>query len=153
HLAFLLALLLVEASLWEVAKVVTGFTVGHSITLALAILGVLRPETSAIEALIGLSIALVAGENLWLLAGRPGGVPWAIGGVLLALAAGAAIGVGGVPALTLAGLALFTLCYFHLLERVSYPARLRWAVAFLFGLIHGFGFAGVLIEAHLPPAR
>ena len=153
HLAFLLALLLIEGSLWEVAKVVTGFTVGHSITLALAILGVLRPEASAIEALIGLSIALVAGENLWLLAGRPARLPWALGATLCALALVAARGWGGVPALTLAGLALFSVCYFALLERVSRPVRLRWAVAFLFGLIHGFGFAGVLVEAHLPTQR
>jgi len=153
HLAFLLALLLIEASLWEVAKVVTGFTVGHSITLALAILGAIRPEAAAVEALIGLSIALVAGENLWLLGGRQRSVPWTIAAVLLALAVAATAGWGGVPALTLAGLALFALCYFQLLERVQNPARLRWGVAFLFGLIHGFGFAAILLEAHLPPAR
>jgi hypothetical protein len=153
HLAFLFALLLIEGSMWEVAKVVTGFTVGHSLTLALAILGVVRPETGAIEALIGLSIALVAGENLWLLGGRPRFVPWGLGAVLLALGAGAAAGFGRVPGLTLAGLALFSLSYFELLERVSQPVRLRWAVAFLFGLVHGFGFAGVLVEAHLPTQR
>jgi hypothetical protein len=73
--------------------------------------------------------------------------------LLLALAAGAVAGWGGVSALTLAGLALFCLCYLALLERVAQPARLRWAVAFLFGLIHGFGFAGVLLEAHLPARR
>ena len=33
------------------------------------------------------------------------------------------------------------------------PAPLRAAVAFVFGLIHGFGFAGVLLEAELPSER
>jgi hypothetical protein len=36
---------------------------------------------------------------------------------------------------------------------VSRPARLRAAVAFVFGLVHGFGFAGVLAEMELPTAR
>jgi hypothetical protein len=40
-----------------------------------------------------------------------------------------------------------------LLSRVSQPARLRVGVAFAFGLIHGFGFAGVLNELALPPGR
>ena len=66
HLAFLLALLLIGSSLGEVAKVVTGFTVAHSITLGLTILGYVRPEARSVEALIGLSIALVAAENVWL---------------------------------------------------------------------------------------
>ena len=51
-------------------RIVTGFTVAHSLTLALAVFGVLRPAAAPIEALIGLSIALVAAENLWLAGGR-----------------------------------------------------------------------------------
>ena len=153
HLAFLLALLLVEGTLLDVTKVVTGFTVGHSITLGLAILGAVAPAGRAIEALIGLSIALVAAEDLWLLGGAPGALPRVVALVLAALAVGAAAGHGAVPALTLGGLALFALSYFALLRRVAAPARLRWAVAFLFGLIHGFGFAGVLLEARLPAGQ
>lgn len=153
HLAFLLALLLLEASAWDVAKVVTGFTIGHSITLALALVGVVRPDMPAIEALIGLSIALVAAEDLWLLGGRPRFLRWALAALLLALAGVALGGWIGVPALTLAGLALFVLCYFALLDRSERPTRVRWAVAFLFGLLHGFGFAGILLEARLPPQR
>ena len=33
------------------------------------------------------------------------------------------------------------------------PARLRVAIAFCFGLVHGFGFAGVLAEISLPRDR
>jgi HupE/UreJ protein len=153
HMAFLLALLLIGTSLLEVAEVVTGFTVGHSITLALAVLGYVRPERSPIEALIGLSIALVAAENVWLISGRGRVLPWIVGGVLACLALVAARGYGRVPGLTLAGLALFSLCYLGLVERVARPAVLRWAIAFIFGLIHGFGFAAVLVEAHLTAER
>ena len=58
-----------------------------------------------------------------------------------------------MPALTLAGLAVFTTCYFALLGRVRRTAQLRWAIAFLFGLVHGCGFAAVLLQAHLPAER
>ena len=50
-------------------------------------------------------------------------------------------------------MALFTLCYFALLGRAERPARLRVAIAFAFGLVHGFGFAGVLLEISLPTSR
>ena len=134
-------------------RIVTGFTIAHSLTLALAVFGVVRPPTGAIEALIGLSIALVATENLWLAGGRRRAVRWTVTLVLVALAAVAASGRGAVPALTLLGLALFAACYFALLAAVARPAPLRAAVAFVFGLVHGFGFAGVLLEAQLPSER
>jgi hypothetical protein len=153
HLAFLLALLLIETSLAEVARVVTGFTIAHSVTLALATLGYVRPEAAAIEALIGLSIALVAAENVWLHAGRGRWLPWVAITALGGLALAARLGHGSVPALTFAGLALFCLCYFDVLRRTARPTLARWAIAFLFGLVHGFGFAGVLAEAQLPPDR
>jgi hypothetical protein len=153
HLAFVLALLLLATSLREVAWLVTSFTLAHSITLGLAVLGVLRPDGAAVEALIGYSIALVAAENGWLLAGRGIAVPALATAGLCALAALAAAGIGAVPAAALLGLALFSLCHFGLLAQVERPARLRAAVAFAFGLVHGFGFAGVLAEMELPPQR
>jgi hypothetical protein len=76
HLLFLLALLLpaplmvfgsrwaglasVRQSLLRIVKVVTAFTVGHSITLALAALGVVRVPSRPLEVLIALSILLSA---------------------------------------------------------------------------------------------
>ena len=153
HLAFLLALLLLAESLREVAALVTGFTVAHSVTLALAALGVLHPEPAAVDALIGFSIALVAAENGWLLGGRGRLVPSLAVLGLLALAALHAAGRGSVPGLALVGLALFVMCHFALLDRAERPARLRAAVAFAFGLVHGFGFAGVLAEMDLPRSR
>jgi hypothetical protein len=150
HLAFVLALLLLAGTLGEVAALVTSFTVAHSVTLAIATLGLVHPDTAAVEALIGFSIALVAAENAWILAGRGRVVPLAVaaGLGLLALAPHSAVAPAG-----LAGLALFSLCHFALLDRSSRPARLRVAVAFAFGLVHGFGFAGVLAELALPRAQ
>jgi hypothetical protein len=153
HLAFVLALLLLARRVREVAVLVTSFTAAHSVTLALAVLGLVRPNGAAIESLIGYSIALVAAENAWLLGGRGVAVPAAVALGTAGLAALAAFGTGAVAPLVLVGLALFAACHFALLARVSRPARLRAAVAFVFGLVHGFGFAGVLAEMELPAAR
>ncbi|MFN8641462.1 MAG: HupE/UreJ family protein [Candidatus Binatia bacterium] len=98
HLVFLLGLLLLGGRLGDVVRIVTGFTVAHSLTLALAVFGVARPPSGAIEALIGLSIALVATENLWLSAGRRPAVRWAVVLGLAGLAVLAATGRGAVPA-------------------------------------------------------
>ncbi|HET7866332.1 MAG TPA: HupE/UreJ family protein [Burkholderiaceae bacterium] len=51
-------------ALWQVARVVTAFTVAHSITLALAMLGVLNPPSRWIESLIAASVVLAALNNL-----------------------------------------------------------------------------------------
>ena len=153
HVAFVLALLLLATSLREVATLVTAFTIAHSITLGLAVLGIYRPEPVSIEVLIGFSIALVAIENSWLLSGRGGSIPTLLVALLGLCAAGALVGSGQVHALTWLGLALFTWCHFRLLEVHPRPARLRALVAFAFGLAHGFGFAGILMELDLPAKR
>ena len=155
HLVFLLALLLLGASFVEVATIVTGFTVAHSVTLALGVLGVVQPLSAAIESLIGLSIAIVALENFALTSGRATrrAIMLALGAGLLAAALAAAAGALAIPASALLGVGLFALCSLGLLERLASPARLRWLVAFVFGLIHGFGFAGMLSEIGLPPGR
>ena len=62
HILFLLALMLCGGTLIELAKIVTGFTLGHSITLALSGLGLVRPSLQIIEPLIALSIAWVAAQ-------------------------------------------------------------------------------------------
>ena len=60
HLAFVVVLLLLASRLGEVATIVTGFTIAHSVTLGLASLGLVEPNRAAIESLIGFSIAIVA---------------------------------------------------------------------------------------------
>jgi hydrogenase/urease accessory protein HupE len=66
HIAFLLALLLAARRAGEMVKIVTSFTVAHSVTLLLAAFEVLRVEPRVTEALIAASVAYVAAENFFL---------------------------------------------------------------------------------------
>jgi HupE / UreJ protein len=50
---------------WSMIKIITAFTVAHSVTLALAVLGVVTLPERLVEAAIALSIAYVAAENLF----------------------------------------------------------------------------------------
>ena len=63
HLAFLVGLLMATTTLLSLAKVVTSFTVAHSVTLGLATLGLVALPSRLIESLIALSIAYIAIEN------------------------------------------------------------------------------------------
>ena len=63
HQAFLVGLILLSRRLRDLTFVITGFTLGHSLTLALAVTGILRPHAEYIDALIGLTIALVGAEK------------------------------------------------------------------------------------------
>ena len=104
HLLFVLGLLLIVGQRWGVLlKTITSFTLAHSITLALATLGVVRIPQAPVEAIISLSIMFVAAEVLHIRRGRQG-----------------------------------------------LTVRAPWIVAFTFGLLHGFGFAGALSEIGLP---
>ena len=62
HLLFVLALLLIVSGLGSLVKAVTAFTVAHSITLALATLGVVHVPAAPTEAIIALSILFLASE-------------------------------------------------------------------------------------------
>ncbi len=101
HIAFLTGLLLVGGGVFGVLKIVTAFTVAHSITLSAAALHVVVLPSRLVEAGIAVSIVAVAAENL---SPKP-----------------------LVPN--------------------------RWLLTFFFGLVHGFGFASVLQELHLPTGR
>jgi HupE / UreJ protein len=102
HLAFLALLLLgtvgARGSLRDAARVVTAFTVAHSLTLALALSGRVRVPAAAVEATIAASIVVMA--------------------VLLVRA----------------------------VLRRRPTATGHWGLAFGFGLVHGLGFANVLVE-------
>jgi len=155
HLAFVLALLLTGTGVAQLAKVVTGFTVAHSLTLALGVLGFVRPMPEAVEALIGFSIVVVACENFAATLGPAAqrGLRAALGLLTVAGVGAALAGATGLPASALLGIGLFSLCYLALAERSERPETLRWVVALTFGLVHGFGFAGVLAETGLPAAN
>jgi hypothetical protein len=112
HILFLLSLLLPAVLVrregtWQpvesfgpacvsVLKIVTVFTLAHSITLWLAVMEYVTLPSRFVESTIALSIVVVALNNLW-------------------------------PVLPLSG----------------------WAIAFVFGLVHGFGFANVLNDLGL----
>ncbi len=64
HVAFLLALLFVRR-FRELVKIITAFSVAHTLTLALAALGVIALPTRWVESAIAASIVYVAAQNLW----------------------------------------------------------------------------------------
>lgn len=101
HLLFLAALLIGVSALRPMLWIVTCFTLGHSLTLGMAALGVLAPPASVVEPMIAASIIVVGLDNLL----RK--------------------------------------------ESATGSAVLRYWVAAGFGLIHGFGFAGILRERAL----
>lgn len=98
HLLFVAGLFLLAARLRPVLVQVTTFTVAHSVTLGLALYGVVSLPSRVVEPLIALSIVYVAVENL----------------------------------------------------RTRTLSAGRVALVFLFGLLHGLGFAGVLTGLALP---
>lgn len=65
HLVFLLGLVIVQGRRRDLLLVVTAFTVGHSISLALATFGVFTPSARFVEPAIALSIVWVGVENLF----------------------------------------------------------------------------------------
>ncbi len=133
HLAFLVVLLLGAATWRQLAWRVTGFTLGHSLTLALAALANIHPAPALIESFIALTIVCTAAERVF------AGQPHAIANSALLAAVLAAIGVysGTLPwTLMLAAVLLSFGAYTD--------ARLDGLRTALFGLFHGFGFASVL---------
>jgi hydrogenase/urease accessory protein HupE len=103
HLLFVLGLVLLVPGRRLLVWTVTAFTVGHSITLSLAVLGFLGLPPKLVELSIAITILVLAVE----------------------LARGEE-----APA--------------------SWLRRFPWAMAGLFGLLHGLGFAGALVEVGLP---
>jgi len=97
HLCFLLAVVLWATRAWPVVKIVTAFTISHSITLSLAALQVVNLPSAWTEIAIAVSIIYVAIENFF-----------------------------------------------------TRKVEGRWRDTFLFGFIHGFGFASGLVELGVP---
>jgi hydrogenase/urease accessory protein HupE len=64
HILFLIGLLLAGGSWGTLLRIVTAFTIGHSITLSLAALNVVSPPPAIIEPAIALSIVFVGADNL-----------------------------------------------------------------------------------------
>lgn len=96
HLFFLLGLLVACARWQSLVLIITSFTLGHSLTLALTTLGAVHIPARLAEPLIALSILWVGVENL--------------------------------------------------LHKNEPPTKGRIVVTLLFGLVHGCGFASVLLD-------
>ena len=64
HVLFVVGLLLLGGSLSRLLLIVSAFTVGHSITLSLATLGIVQPPAHIVEPAIALSIVYVGADNL-----------------------------------------------------------------------------------------
>ena len=65
HLLFLFALLAVTHSFWPAIKIITFFTIAHSITLACAVLNIIELPSSVVEPIIALTIIYVSLENVF----------------------------------------------------------------------------------------
>ena len=102
HLCFVLALVMIVGFNRRLVGTVTAFTVAHSITLALATVGVIHVPRPPVEATIALSIVFVASEIIQQQRGREGVAskqPW-----IVALAFGLLHGLGFAGALAEVGL-------------------------------------------------
>ena len=64
HLLFVAALVLGAATFWDLVKVVTVFTLAHTVTLSLSVLNILRLPSHVVEPMIAASIVIVAVTNL-----------------------------------------------------------------------------------------
>lgn len=153
HMSFLIGLVLISRRLRDLVFVVTGFTLGHSLTLALAVTGIIRPHAEFIDALVALTIALIGAENISVASGRPGAVALGTGVLLVAMAGLRFAGIGLLPPLLLIGSALFAVGYLLFAGQLRDAGRIRLVVTLVFGLIHGFGFAADLLQERLPPAK
>jgi fluoride ion exporter CrcB/FEX len=65
HILFLISLLMLGGELRYLLKVITAFSVSHSLTLTLAALNIVSFPSRWVEILIALSIAYIAAENIW----------------------------------------------------------------------------------------
>ena len=132
----MLGLLLIVRGPWMLIKTVTAFTVAHSLTLALATLGLVEVPSRPVDAAIALSIVFLAAEILRARQGRIGlthAFPW-----LIAFAFGLLHGLGFAGALAEIGLPAaeipLALLFFNLgvevgqLMFIAAVLSLRWAV-------------------------
>jgi hypothetical protein len=154
HMSFMLGLVLISRRLRDLLFVVTGFTLGHSLTLALAVTGVLRPEAQYIDSLVALTIALIGAENVGDSTRHPLPVAIGLAGLLFVMAGAKYFGAPvTLPMMLLIGGGIFAGNYLMLTGRLADAARVRLVVTLVFGLIHGFGFATDLLEMRLPTGR
>ena len=150
HILFLFALLLLVRRFKDLIWLITGFTVGHSITLAITTIGWVIPDLHIVEATIGFTIALVAVDNIAALTGYHRHLAlFSIIGLMAMAATNIILGVG-FSSLSMLGLVTLTVAYLLMRSDNDSGIGLRPIMSIGFGLIHGFGFASALTEIGIP---
>lgn len=151
HVLFVLGLFLVSGGRRKPLLIsITGFTLAHTATLALAALGRLSVASSIVEPIIGASIAWLGIEALErLVARRP--LIAGLMGFHVAYLAATVLGLLAFPWLGAAGLLVFAGIYAARMALGPGEPTVADALVFptIFGLFHGMGFAGPLLEIHL----
>ena len=146
HLAFLAALLLVCGFSRAIIWTVTGFTLGHSLTLGLAASALITAKPDMIEALIGFTILMMAVERAGLALGYFRAICFSLASGLLICLLFSFWFVSTLSPLAWLGLALFAVCWGFYVRDIDHAKRVVPLISVLFGLIHGFGFAAILRE-------
>ena len=149
HLTFLLGLLLLFTGRFLVIAI-TGFTIGHSLTLGLGAMNVLRVHSEIIETLIGFSILLLAVEHF---IKHTFEIDKLAKNLTLSLCAFLPLTVfGDLDLILIIGLGLFLTFYLSLTNHYS-NLWLPLLITIFFGLIHGLGFASSIAESGIPQDR
>tara|TARA_Y100001970_G_scaffold290274_1_gene423449 strand:- start:104805 stop:105998 length:1194 start_codon:yes stop_codon:yes gene_type:complete len=144
HIAFLASILLLRLGIRKTIFAITGFTIGHSITLILGSLKLIEPSSAFVESAIGFSIMLVSIEaisrasNQYLFSLNTLILFWLFTFLIYLVFS------KNYHLIGLLGLSVFSLSYVALLLKNSMNFTIL--ITSFFGLIHGFGFAGNLKE-------
>ena len=153
HLIFVLGLLLLINNLKLLFLSITGFTIGHSITLALTALEIIIPNISLIEAIIGFTIMFVALEYF----NKKQNSPYTSIVFLISLSAVliilSVINILHIPVFLLTGLLIISISYFLIKNYYSSSDKLLISLTVAFGLIHGFGFGSFLMSTNFDTSQ
>lgn len=157
HIAFLFGLLLIAGSIGRSVIAITGFTLGHSLSLAAAVLGYVSADSQLVEAFIGFTVMLVAVE--YFLKHRQSVGWFTVAVVTLPAATGLIAFLLGYASplalLAYLGFGIFAGSYLKISCAGAGAGRSNDSLLLLlvatgcFGLVHGFGFAGFLMETGL----
>ncbi len=149
HLLFILGLLIIVTNLNRLILIITGFTIGHSLTLFLSLVEIVQVNASIVESLIGFTIMFVGLEYFYK---HNNGKLLSLGylvillPLLFILSFITNIQFSGF---LMMGLLLFSVGYFLLKENLKNSDNLLLLITIVFGLIHGFGFGGFLLNTEI----
>ena len=149
HLLFILGLLLLVKNLKRLLLVITGFTIGHSLTLSLSVINIIQVQSSLVEALIGYTIMFVGLEYLYKENNDHRVSMIFITTLSLLLLIFGNLINPNFPYFLILGILLFSLGYFYLLKNLNSENNLLSIITIIFGLIHGFGFGGFLLGSKI----